>query len=132
MTRTLLADQKRRPGGEAIPRAGRRAARACKVASQFGLASTPHTVGNERALVLSYSPSDLNDELFVRVVAPRPVDKHNADSMPLKFFEDDHLVHVVACETIWRRDQHHVEGRPCSLVTQGVQARSLELGPRMA
>src|SRR5438309_1965934 len=43
------------------------------------------------------------------VVARRPIDEHHADAMPLELFEDDHLVYVVARQTVWSGNQHHVE-----------------------
>ena len=44
----------------------------------------------------------------------------------------NHLVHVVARKTVGSAEQHHIEGCPCRLVTQGVWTRSLELGPSVA
>jgi hypothetical protein len=52
--------------------------------------------------------------------------------MPLEFFEDDHLVHVVARKTVGSADQHHIEGCPRCLITQGIKAWPLELGPSVA
>ena len=100
--------------------------------SQLGQASSSHSVGDKRALVLSDSAADLNHELFVRVVAWRTIDKDDADPMPLEFFENDHLVHVVARKAVRSRHQHNVECCPRGLVTQGVQAWSLELRSTVA
>src|SRR5437899_626761 len=97
-------------------------------AFSFGLPPTSHPVGNQRPFVLGDGTPDLKNELFVWVVAGRPINEHYADPMPLELFEDDHLVYVVARQTVWSGNQHRVEIGPCRLVAQGVQARPLELG----
>jgi hypothetical protein len=76
---------------------------------QLGLTSTSHPVCNQRPFVLGDGTPDLKDELLMRVVARRAIDEYHADPMPLEFFEDDHLVYVVACQTVWSRDQHDIE-----------------------
>jgi hypothetical protein len=96
------------------------------------LASTSHAIGDERAFVLSDGAANLRNEVLVRVVSCRAIDKHHVDSMPLEFFEENHLVHVVARKTVGSADQHHIEGCPCCLVTQGIETGSLELGSSVA
>src|SRR5262249_44915429 len=96
--------------------------------AQLGLTPTSHAISNERALVFSCGAANLHNQLFMRIVAGRSVDEHNADPMPLQFLQDDHLVHVVACQTVGSRNQDHIEGGPRGLVAQGVEAWPLELG----
>ena len=100
--------------------------------AQLGLASTSHAIGDQRAFVFSDGAANLRDKLFVRVVNCRAVDKYDADPTPLEFFKHDHLVHVVARKTVGSGNQHHIEGCPCCLITQGIEAWPLELGPSVA
>ena len=100
--------------------------------AQFGLASTSHAIGDERAFVLSDGAANLCHEVFVRIVSCRAINKHHADSPPLEFFKEHHLVHVVARKTVGSANQHHIEGCPCGLVTQRIETRSLELGSSVA
>ena len=95
---------------------------------ELGLPSPSHPVGDQRPFVLGNGTADLNNKLFVWIVGRRSVDEHHADAMPLELFKDDHLVDVVARQTVWCSDEHHVERSPCCLVTQSVQAWPLQLG----
>jgi hypothetical protein len=96
------------------------------------LPSTSHAIGDERAFVFSDGAANLRNEVLVRVVRCRAIDEHHVDSIPLEFFEKNHLVHVVARKTVGSADQHRIEGGPCRLVTQGIETRSLELGSSVA
>jgi hypothetical protein len=100
--------------------------------AHLGLPPTTHALGNERALVLGDGAPDLKHQLLVRVVADRPVEELYATACSFELFEQNHLMDVVTGKPIWCREEHQLEGGLGRLVTQMIEARSLELGTTIA
>lgn len=63
---------------------------------EFALSAAAHPFGNECALILGYRPTDWEQQLIVRVLAHRPIQKHHFAAEARPFFEQQHLMRIVA------------------------------------
>ena len=79
-------------------------------------------LGNERALVLGHRPTDLQKQLVVGVLAHRTVEELDVAAVFLEFFEQKHLMHIVASETVRVGHQDDIELGSYGVVTQPVEA----------
>jgi len=100
--------------------------------AQFAQPTTTHSVGNQGAFVFGHGPSNLQDELVVRIITHRTVQELNVTTVPFQFLQDQDLMNILACQAVGSRDQHQLElGHRCP-VTQTVQARTVQLGSAVA
>ena len=65
----------------------------------------------------------------MRVLAHRPVQKQYLATPPFQFFQQHHLTHIVACQSVGIGDQHPIHLRRPDRISQTVQARSVRLAP---
>ncbi len=94
--------------------------------------ATPHPLGNQGALVLGHRTADLEHQLVVGVIAHRTIEELDAAPGSLQFFQDHHLMDVVAGESIRRSQEDQIECRLGRLIAQVIQAGAFELGPTLA
>ena len=95
---------------------------------QLGQTATPHPLGDQRPFVLRDRPADLQQQLVVRVSAHRPVQELHPAAVPGQFFEQKHLVHVVAGQPVRRGHQDHIKIGQCRMISQPVQPRPAKAG----
>src|SRR3954466_10409930 len=86
----------------------------------------------QRPLVFGDGAADLQQQLVVRVLAHRPVEKRDHGAVFLQFLDQEHLVHVVARQPVRRGDQDAVQPGARGGVAQAVQARTPETGAAVA
>ena len=76
---------------------------------QMGEAAPAHPVADQGALILSDRPTNLQQQLVVRVLPHGPLNKLDAAAMRLEFLNEHGLVHVLARQPIWRSYDHALE-----------------------
>src|SRR5262245_52476624 len=64
----------------------------------------------------------------MRIIAHRSVHKHHLAAMLSEFVDQEHLVDIVARQTIGSGEQHKLKGGKRSTVAQAIEARAIELG----
>jgi hypothetical protein len=92
----------------------------------------PHAVGNQVAFVFGNSPSNLQQQLIVRILAHRSLDKLDLAPAFFQFLNQEHLVDILTSQPIWSRHQHAIKVRLSYLITETVESWSLETGPAVA
>jgi hypothetical protein len=93
------------------------------------LSASPHAFSDQRPLILGDRPSDLEQELVVRVLGHRPVEELDAAAVLLQLLKDEHLMDIVSRQSIRIGDEGLLErghGRP---IAEAVEAGPLERGP---
>jgi hypothetical protein len=78
------------------------------------------------ALVLGDRPTDLEQEVIVRGVAHRLVEELDRRAGALQFFEQEHLVDVVAGEAVGGGDEDAVVVIESHLIAQAVEGGAVE------
>jgi hypothetical protein len=68
----------------------------------------------------------------MRILTHRPVEECDFRAMLLEFLDQEYLMHVVAGQTIGRRDQDAVEPCARSRIAQSIKTRALQTGPTVA
>src|SRR3954468_15003248 len=76
--------------------------------------------------------ADLQQQLVVRVLAHRPVEELDHRAMSLQFLDEQHLMHIVARQAVWRGDQDAVQPGARGGIAQSVQAGAPEAGTAVA
>jgi hypothetical protein len=88
----------------------------------FGLTTTSHPIGNQGPFIFCNGSPNLQEQLVVWILADRTIQKFNPATNFLPLFQQQHLVNIVPCQTIWRSD-HNAVYFPCNHpVPQAVQA----------
>ncbi len=97
----------------------------------FRLTPTTHPIGNQGTFVFCHRASDLQHQLVMGILADWAIQKLNLTTIFLPFFQQQHLVNIVAGQTI--RLGHHkaINLSGCNFVSQSVQTRSIETGAAM-
>ncbi len=83
---------------------------------------------DERALVLRHRAADLQQQLVVRILTHGAVEELDVAASPFELFEEHHLVHVIARQTIRGGEPHQVTARGRHRIAQGIQFRTLQRG----
>ena len=73
-------------------------------------------LGDQRPLVFSHRPADLQQQLVVGVVGQWAVGEFHPAAVPLQLLQQEHLVDVVAGQPIWVGDQDKVEAGEGGLI----------------
>jgi len=101
-----------------------------------GLQLVPPTaagaLGDERALVLGNGSANLQEQLIRGIIGNWPVDKFDATAMALEFLHQQHLMNVVASETIGIGDEDVIELSERSEIAELVESGSSEGGSGVA
>ena len=100
--------------------------------AQFGLAATPHPVGDQGAFILGHRPPDLEEQLIVRVLTHRPLQELDLTASLREFVHEEHLTHIVAGQPIGGREQDPLKGGQGGPIPQPIQAGTVELAPTIA
>ncbi len=99
---------------------------------QLALPATAHPLGDQRPFVFGDGPANLQQQLVMRIMAHGSIQKFNRTAGLLEFFQQHHLVHVIARQTVRRRDQNAVQLAGLGTVPQSVQARPIQARPTIA
>jgi hypothetical protein len=68
----------------------------------------------------------------MRILTHRPLEKVDLTATPREFVEQEHLVDVVARQTIWRGDQQPIELMPADGIPQAIQAGPTQMRSAVA
>src|SRR5262245_1417405 len=68
----------------------------------------------------------------MRILTHRPLQKLDLAATPLEFFEQEHLVDVVARQSIWRGDQQTIELMPVDRIPQAIEAGPTQMRSTVA
>jgi hypothetical protein len=101
-------------------------------APRFLELAAPETLPEQRSLVLGDRVLHLQQELVVGVLRDRTIDEHNLRARALELLEQQHLVGVLACQTVRAQNPDHLESSVLGAVTQRAQPRAVEPGARLA
>src|SRR5437867_1347531 len=101
-------------------------------AAQLRLPAPPHPLRNQRPFVLCHRTPNVEQELIVGITTHGAVEKLYPTPALREFVEEEDLVHVVAGQPIWGREEDTLEGGKGRLVPQPVQTRAVELGSTVA
>jgi hypothetical protein len=96
--------------------------------ADLGLPAPAHPLGNQGPLVLGHRTPDLEHQLVVRIIAHRAIQKLDLAAGALQFFQDYHLMQVVASQPIRCGNEHQIKRRLGGLIAQVIEARAFELG----
>ncbi len=88
----------------------------------LGEPAPAHPLREQRPLVLGHGPSDLQKELVVGLRTHRPLHELHPAAALLELLDQDHLVDVVARQTVRRGHHDDLELPHARLVAQGVQS----------
>jgi len=69
------------------------------------------------ALVFGYRSADLQHELVVRILAHRPLEKLDLAATFFQFLDQEHLIDILAGQSVWSRDQNPIKVRLRRLFT---------------
>ncbi|MCZ7568888.1 MAG: hypothetical protein M5U01_09925 [Ardenticatenaceae bacterium] len=98
-------------------------------AAQFRLPATAHALGNQAALIFGHRPTDLQQQLIVRVIRHRPLQKLDRAPHLIEFINNEHLMDRVARQAIWRHDHEAGKRAARRLIAQAVQTGTIEPRP---
>jgi hypothetical protein len=85
------------------------------------LSSTPHPLGNEDTLIFRDGTTNLQQQLIMRILTHRTVQKFHRATGTFQFLDEDHLVNVVPRESIRAGDHHAVQYSPPRSIPELVQ-----------
>jgi len=91
-----------------------------------------HALGNQGSLVLGHRRTDLSQQLIMRIITHRPLDKLNATATLGAFIDQEQLMHIVARSTIRGGDQHTGTGGHGSAISESIKTGALESGATRA
>lgn len=97
-------------------------------AAQPGLAAAPHALSDQVAFILRHGTPDLEQELVMRVITHRAIQKLDLAAALGEFVDQQHLMDIVARQAIGSGNQHALEGRKGSTITQAIQTGAVKLG----
>ena len=70
--------------------------------------------------------------MIMRIITHGAFQKLDLAPVLRQFFEEEHLVHIVTCQSIWGRHQHPCKGADSGAVSQPILDWTVELGPAVA
>lgn len=94
--------------------------------AQFGQAASPHALGDKSALVFGHCAANLQQQLVVRIPVHRSVKEFNLTAMLFEFFEQHHLMDIIACQTIGCDQYQSVNAALPHGISQAVQSRTIQ------
>jgi hypothetical protein len=95
---------------------------------QLVQAAATHPFCDKHALVLSDRTANLQQELVVRILAHRAIEKLDVAARPFELLQQEHLVDIVACQTVGCGEDDLVTLRGRDRIAQGIQSRSAQRG----
>ena len=96
------------------------------------MAAAAHPVRNEGAFIFGHGPADLQQQLIMRVVTHRPIQKLHLTPVLGEFFEEHHLMDIVTCQAIRGGEEDPLERAQGGAIAQPIQTWPIELCPAIA
>jgi hypothetical protein len=96
--------------------------------TQLGQPATTHTICDQRTFILGHSTSDLQDQLVMWIIAHWTVQKLYSTAVAFQLFQQQHLVDVLACQTVWRSDHNYLELSHCRSIAQAIETGPAQSG----
>jgi hypothetical protein len=93
----------------------------------LGLTPTPHPIGNQGTFVFCYGSPNLQKQLIVWVLADRTIQEFNPTAIFLPFFQQQHLMNIIPCQTIRLSDHNTVYFPRTYPVPQLIQTRPIQI-----
>jgi hypothetical protein len=93
-----------------------------------GLAASSHAVGDQGARICRHSATDVEPQVLMRIMTHRALQALDGTALLGQCLPEQHLMDVVAGESIRCRDEDPFEGPHGRPVTSLISARSVELG----
>jgi hypothetical protein len=90
------------------------------------MASTSHPFSDQIPFVFSHHPTDLQEQLVMRVLAHGAIHKCHLTAAFFELLNEQQLVDILACQAIGSCDDHQIKVGQSDLITQTVKARSLQ------
>jgi hypothetical protein len=97
-----------------------------KTGLKLGKASPSHPFGNQSTFIFGNCTADLQKELIMRILAHGPIEKLDFAADLGELVDQQHLVNVIASETIGSGEQHAIQFAIARSITEAVKARSFE------
>jgi len=79
--------------------------------------SSPHPLSDQTPFIFSDSPTNLQQELIVRVLTHGSIDTFYLASSSFEFLNQEHLMDRVASQAIGGGDDHPIKGGTANLIT---------------
>src|SRR5258708_25846487 len=102
----------------AIGRPRPRQEQACAI---LMLSSTSNPLGNQAALVFGHRSSNLKKQLIIGILAHGSLQEMDLTAVSVQFLNEQHLMHILACQPIRGGDDHLVKAAIGGLITQALQ-----------
>jgi hypothetical protein len=100
--------------------------------SKFCLTSTPHSIGNQVALIFCYRSTNLKQELIMGIVSlHRALQKLDFAAQLFQLLNQQNLVHVFTCQSIRSGNQDQFKSGHVGSVSHSIQVWTIEFGPRV-
>jgi hypothetical protein len=93
----------------------------------LGLTPTPHPIGNQGTFVFCHGSPNLQKQLIVWVLADRTIQEFNPTAIFLPFFQQQHLMNIIPCQTIRLSDHNTVYIPRTYPVPQLIQTRPIQI-----
>jgi hypothetical protein len=93
----------------------------------LGLTAAPHPLGNQGTFVFCHGSPNLQKQLIVWILADRTIQKFNPTAIFLPFFQQQHLMNIIPCQTIRRSDHNTVYFPRTHPVPQLIQTRPIQI-----
>jgi hypothetical protein len=94
--------------------------------------TTAKTLADHGSLVFSHGPLNLKEQLVLRIVRDRPVEKDDFTTSLTQFLEQQYLVSVLAREPVWAQNRDDLNGTQLHCIAQRVQCGAVQPGARIA
>jgi hypothetical protein len=100
--------------------------------SKFGLPPTSHSLGNQVALIFGHRPTDLKQELVMRIIILHwAFKKLDVTTQCFHFVNQQNLMNIFTRQSIRCGYQDQFESCHAGGISQSIQARTIELGTRV-
>jgi hypothetical protein len=66
------------------------------------------------------------------IITHGPLQKVHVAPMLREFFQEQHLMHIIAGEAVWRRDEYPFECGEGRVIAEPIQPGAVQLGPAIA
>ena len=95
---------------------------------EFHLASSSHAIRNQRPFVFGHGPPDLHQEMILRVLPQRLIEKLDLTASLFKFFQQHHLMDIVPGQPIGTGEHDAVQGGLFDPIPQAIQPWPIKRG----
>jgi hypothetical protein len=99
---------------------------------QLHLAPSAHAFGHQGAFIFGHGPPDLQQEMGLRVLSQRLIEELDVAPRLCEFFQQHHLMDIMARQTVRIRDHDPVNRGLCAAVPQAGYPRAVQRGAPLA